>query len=299
MLGESEGTQLLYPERLTIPSRGAKTEKASDVSPSSIHSYRSKNRFRTSCMALTDRVLHPKNGSDNDNIRGQLEQAHSGNTNGTSATLSDQLWAAKIEWPEGKHQYFIPIDKLHQIITSKSILDEIRKYRRYKTENDLEDYAKKIQRKAYKLFSILVSIGKGEAILSFIEEGLIDKDLPFIRHIDPAIEAQKPKNGHYKLCSNRFPDRQLQCMEHWEIRLIHDFSTCQWWSLAPIFRSAKGGNVRHYDLKDNCVLPYIEDQERSENENTGGFGSVWGVKMHPAHQTIYTCINKKVTNLFQ
>jgi len=50
---------------------------------------------------------------------------------------------------------------------------------------------------------------------------------------------------------------------------------------APVFEYHD--RIAHYNLQDNCVLPWIEDEERGDHEIRGGFGSVCKVGIHQAH----------------
>jgi hypothetical protein len=43
-----------------------------------------------------------------------------------------------------------------------------------------------------------------------------------------------------------------------------------------------GRSSKHYDLQSGCILPFLEDEEGGRK--SGGYGSVWRVKIHPEHQ---------------
>jgi hypothetical protein len=196
-------------------------------------------------------------------------------------SLEERLWNARIEWPVGGNQYFIPVDDLQRLLTTDSVIRELLRYQPGYLAGDLEDIAEKISRKCIRLFAILVCMDMGMYASSFLQEGLDDKDLPFVRS---EIETERPGTGHFELRSKIHPDCPIRCMSKWSKRQIATFSHEQWSVLAPIFKWEP--NIRHYELDDNCVLPFIEDQERTGKTGEGGYGSVWGVRIHPAHQQL-------------
>ena len=81
-------------------------------------------------------------------------------------------------------------------------------------------------------------------------------------------------------------------MESWDQWLVGQFGQTQWYTQAPIFEFGDG--IKHYELDDNCVLPWIEDHERRDRAAEGGFSSVWRVVIHPAHQRLLGAPNSEV-----
>ncbi|PMD33649.1 kinase-like protein, partial [Hyaloscypha variabilis F] len=66
----------------------------------------------------------------------------------------------------------------------------------------------------------------------------------------------------------------------WQWRDINDFCHAQWAFLAPVFDELH----KHYELDDNDILPFIEDNEKFLRQ--GGYSEVWGVRIHQAHQLL-------------
>lgn len=149
-----------------------------------------------------------------------------------------------------------------------------------------EHTVKAIWKSAPKLFAILVCLKRGNLITDFLDEEIDDTDLPFVRSDNTA------RSGHFKLCSKKTPDQPIKCMTSWDQARVNDFGRDQWCMLAPIFEYTD--EIEHYDLEDNCVLPWVEDEERSDQAIEGGFGSVWKIAIHPAHQQIRGSVSPRV-----
>lgn len=193
---------------------------------------------------------------------------------GHESTLREKLCDIRRERPPGSHKYFIPADDLEHLLTADAISIELQA--QGLSEDRARSYSEDILKSARKLFAILVYVRQGEKVLEFLEEDIEDSDLPFIR------SDMDPKAKDYKLCSSRRPGQPIKCMENWSRHLVEDFGRDQWWMLVPIFEYHEG--IEHYDLQDNCVLPWVEDEESGDREIQGGFGSVSKVAIHQAHQ---------------
>jgi hypothetical protein len=275
------------------------TEAASDVAPSSIRSFgkRDSPNLKAVEEAATQEI--PYLPQDRSAIGGQFDDGQAGEPPDLeeiqSQTLENQLWDAQIEWPKGQNRYFIPADEQLRLIKTESIITELRRCMISLTREQLLKSADQIFDGAPRLFAILVYMSKSDCILSFLDEGLSDDDLPFIR---AELKGNGLGTGSFKLRSRRHPTRRIKCMDSWGRNAITSFDRDQWWMLAPIFKYKDGKRskekVRHWDLEDNCVLPLVDDQELKATD--GGFSSVWGVLVHPAHQQLYKSKNPKVRN---
>ncbi|KUJ21647.1 kinase-like protein, partial [Mollisia scopiformis] len=207
-----------------------------------------------------------------------------------SQKLEEQLVDQLIEWPRGGNSYFIPIDQQKRLVTPMSIMEELRRVEDRENQHskeELDDTTAKISNTARKMFSILVCLGKGKCIYNFLKEGLTDDHLPFSRFV-----AQATSNGtgvRTKLCSHRSPGKPIKSMANWSWNETTGFARDQWWMLAPVFKESLNDprKVRHYNLDDNCVMPFIEDHERTDTI-ASGFSTVWAVRVHPAHQSLHS-----------
>ena len=153
------------------------------------------------------------------------------------------------------------------------------------------EYAESICSNSRKVFAILVGIGKSKSICAFVRENIADKDLPLVRfYSEPHISTRR--NGHpYTLRTKGSPEKAIEAMADWSDRDIRNFCREQWWVLAPVF-----DEMKHYELDDSCVLPFIEDHEGEHDQTkSGGYSQVWGVRIHPAHQHLYKSANPSVS----
>jgi len=275
------------------------TTEASTVSPSSLRSLGDRGGSdlngprHGNTQDLVDVGSHFNDGSSDDHGDNIDDDLRLQEREDSVQSLEDQLWDVRIEWPENESRYFIPADELCRLVTVDSILCELKRSRIKKSDEELLDISKTIWKIAPRLFAILVCMGKGKCICSFINEGLEDNDLPFVRS---EIKTEGHGAGSFKLRSKRALEVPIRCMEKWGRADITNFGRDQWWMLAPIFKESQKPKkkVRHYELEDNCVLPFIEDQERTGQAAAGGYSSVWGVLIHPAHQHLYKSTNPEV-----
>ncbi|KAF4626883.1 hypothetical protein G7Y89_g11273 [Cudoniella acicularis] len=222
---------------------------------------------------------------------GELSTSNHDDVEGGSVqTLEEQLLDAQIEWPENGNQWFIPANAIKELLNPESITIELRRNIEFSRVGPLSQLAKTISEKAPKLFAILVRRGRSKYIWNFLNEKIDDSHLPFVR-ADDILEGAK--TGRFKLCSCHRPRQPLKTMETWNRQDIIDFGRDQWVMLAPVFEESK--EVKHYNLDANCVMPFIEDQERT-SQASGGFSSVWGVRIHPAHQFLYRGTNPENPN---
>jgi hypothetical protein len=200
------------------------------------------------------------------------------NTESTSPklrTLRDELWEVQIESPPDSWIFFIPDDDLQRLVNPDSVEAELeRNDVKFESGEVRRDTAVQISATSRKLFATLICLQRGHLICQFLAEGIDDSHLPFVRSDE--------KGQTFKFCSRLHPEQPIKCMEYWELDRVHSFGRTQWFMLAPIFEYSE--EIQHYELQDNCVLPFIRDRDRYNNTTEGGYGSVSKVYIHPAHQ---------------
>jgi hypothetical protein len=202
-------------------------------------------------------------------------------------SINSKLSAARVEWPEGSNNFFVPMNDMARILTSKAIAEELRQHTIPSGfPIDAELTAKYIKHKATKLFAILVHLKKGRLIWDFLKEKIDDSHLPFTR------SDRKGKSNTYKLYSKIDPQKRIICTRHWDQESIIAFAREQWTVNAPVFHPAT--TIHDYEFHDNTILPFIRDEGRSNNVASGGFSTVWEVVIHPAHQKLYKTSYVKV-----
>jgi hypothetical protein len=215
--------------------------------------------------------------------------------------LSDKLGKEQVPWPPGGITFFIPCDCLgDNNFTHDVVRDELRKVFPAKEEEErvLED-TRYICANAKKIFSILLS-GFGDSkervrdIRKFVDERISDSDLPFIQVPRKVQEPGKYKKINYWLCTNDHVNKcpgkhnencSVQAMASWSTRELENFFTTQWMVQVPVFRKIDG-DIPHQDFDQNVRMPYVEDFEKEAI--IGGFSKVWKVKIHAAHQDLYS-----------
>lgn len=183
--------------------------------------------------------------------------------------LATNLCNARITWPPGRESYFVPWDDIERLVTVNTVLAELQRCEVGLTQDELLEIVNTIVTTARKLFSTLVCQTSAEHIFNFLKEGLCDKDMPFVK---VALQQQDPRAGSFRLESRRHKGKVLQCMAQLTRSELDGFNRDQWWVLAPVFKQSKKERkmrkVRHWELEDNRVLPFILDEE-SRNGSRG------------------------------
>lgn len=196
-----------------------------------------------------------------------------------------------------ENKFFIPIDILNSLLTQDAIEKELQTYGITRGRKDLSSYVKDIHTKAKKIFAVLLCRSKGDSIFSFIDEGIGDKDLP-LRRCEPRNAVSLGANNHaLRLCIYGHQGcglRSTSVESGWSRQDVRDFCRDQWLVLAPVFQQHQDGPIPHFELEDNVILPFIEEDKCQIS--SGGYGRVWKVKIHVAHQKLYTSNSLNVSN---
>jgi len=126
-----------------------------------------------------------------------------------------------------------------------------------------------------KIFALLVIAEASSSIELFIKDDVSDLDLPLIPIKAPSIKGFQRK----------WSKNPLKCFTGWsptKLRLFHDN---QWQMLATFFSYSSGGDVKHYALHEQHILPFVALEGRGEDDNdiTGGYGRVFMVHIHKDH----------------
>jgi serine/threonine protein kinase len=197
---------------------------------------------------------------------------------------------------------FLPKDQLCQVINTATVFAELVKCLPcIHTEGEIHDYANticdiapcfaggKLRQRSYRLiFAILVLVEKTKYILSFLGENVSDLDLPLV----PVKEFGNLVIGMQRRGAkpNGTPQEFLACFddEEWSPSSMDQFDRYQWFMLAPFFSHGKNGQINHYPLHDQHILPFVtwSQAEDDDAESQGGYGRVIMVKLHPAHHKL-------------
>jgi hypothetical protein len=209
--------------------------------------------------------------------------------------LMTKLQEAQFEWPRGAYTYFLPINKLNELVTEPSVKEELRDLLREVEDEALDYLATLICSTSKKLFTVLLYGFKSEAkvICRLLSYQVTDKDLPFTRipfGQNPPNVTNPPwhvgRNKHGECDKADHSSCGIPCLKAWHQMDIQNLCKYQWLVLAPIFQSSSG-EIPQLDLDDNTVLPFTEDDELNPIYfRGGGYGEVWPVRIHPGHQNL-------------
>jgi len=224
---------------------------------------------------------------------------------GKTMDLLEEVENAKIEWPRGSSTYFIPRDSLKNIVNKSNVKTELRRLFPDLTTQELRRYIDIIFNPSRMATGVFITVlgTKKESILDILDEGVADSDLALERQQSPTYTGNyNPpfvlfcSKGHYDHCRDRShvscKITSVRAMSNWSRKQIEDFDAIQWRVKAPIFEKLPQGEIQHFNLHSNVVMPYVEDGE--EQQERGGYSYVWAVRIHPAHQSVYKRGGRKV-----
>ena len=194
---------------------------------------------------------------------------------------------------EKEHRKFLPIDELERIINMEAIQRELLRNGKdaglaqkvWGTKGSKSELTTR-----RKIFAILVMVDNVAAITDFIDEGIFDSHLPFLFR-DGTGDRAGTFDVYRKLKGREGePDREIEIefFQEWDDLKLESFKSSQWQVLAPYFSLvSKDNKVVHYNLDDQSVLPFIEDDKVDEPlAQHGGSADVRRVKIHHSHQNI-------------
>ncbi|KAL6362609.1 hypothetical protein LRP88_03900 [Fusarium phalaenopsidis] len=212
----------------------------------------------------------------------------------------------------GQKRHFLPKEKLDELINEASVTRELatrlpsggrRDYAQLEsvakavcTEEEAKLDDGKFKTRSYRqIFAILVFIGESASIQLFMEHCVSDLDLPLIE--DSAPEDQYWNELYRGNADGEAQGEPLECTQDWSPENKKLFCEYQWMMLAPFFSLGTYNHVKHYKLKDQHLLPFIEGEQisspesmRSQStERAGGFSQVFRVWIHPDHHNFHDC----------
>ncbi|KLU82102.1 serine/threonine protein kinase [Magnaporthiopsis poae ATCC 64411] len=238
-------------------------------------------------------------------------------------TLQQEIFGGILAEPKGlphnrRLKGFLPLNKLGELITRETVEKElifhsISVVDASKLSAKIVDisspltshpgnYEKTTRRK---LFAILVMMDKVLAIVDFIQENILDRDLPFVYQHTPG----KPRGRSTQallpiLCRKCVPPGggdasmvPVKSMESWIRMEIEYFHDNQWTMLAPFLQLSNPGapKVHHYPLDYHSILPFVGfegpddalDGLMEMQEITGGFSVVHRIQIHEHHHNLF------------
>ncbi|KAK3374516.1 kinase-like domain-containing protein, partial [Lasiosphaeria ovina] len=141
------------------------------------------------------------------------------------------------------------------------------------------EYSDPHTRKALKtsrrgIFAVLALLHKLEDAPFFANSDLWDKDLPLVRRNREFVSRADGSKRIAIPGGWRYPDRD-------------GFGLYQHCVLSPFFDMESPNDVSFHDVDKSCPLPFIEELY-DERPVEGHHGTVWKVKIHPAHHNFAT-----------
>jgi hypothetical protein len=217
------------------------------------------------------------------------------------ANLSDDLQTrlhAAFRYTMTDQVQFLPLDTLYAIVTPQSVAKELNNQLSdiYSPE-EIEQYATMICsetevrrrgtvkiRSFRKIFALLVIVEATTSFLQFIEEDISNLDLPL---------TLVKYNGIDGLCRRDAASQDagipLECLRRpkWSLTKLRLFEYYQWKLGAPFFYQEEGGDVKHYKLKDNHILPFtsLDNMPEREMNRKGEYKRLQIVDIHPGHHS--------------
>ncbi|KAK9424292.1 hypothetical protein SUNI508_13745 [Seiridium unicorne] len=179
---------------------------------------------------------------------------------------------------------FIPQDKLFTILSDYNIIYLLKDIFSNESSNQIRERAAQICSGDHcdsrrMILAILILIGKTEYIDDFIRHGICDVNLPLkdLRKYDTEDRSFPRKKPFHRRQDKPSAD-PLTSFAHWQPKEMQDFFKYQYEVLAPFFKIG-GDRVCFYRIYEKMQLPFLE----YHHGQGGGHGTVWKVKIHPAH----------------
>ena len=184
---------------------------------------------------------------------------------------------------------WLPFDKLFQLVNEGSVYQELSDLpNNVLTTDELMACAKQIcgpiiykdehdnvlKSSSRSIFAILTLMQEVQSAPEFVKAGLSDKDLPLGRRSNQTT-------GKDEFYSISYPSKRWHGARKWNTKEFDYFLYYQRYMLSPFFELSSNV-VPFYDLYASTLLPFIEDGEKTRRRD-GYHGSVWRVKIHPAH----------------
>jgi len=208
----------------------------------------------------------------------------------SAVSLNELIRSSLQQYGGGGRGKWLPIDKLFELVNESLVYQELlRAFGEHLCQDkisELRDYAKKIcadityldhagntlKSSRRSIFAILTLMDKVQDAPKFVDAELSDKDLPL-------NWRTKPGTKDHEFYSTFIPNKTWTVGQTWRENVFDSFLGYQKLMLSPFFALK---TVSFHDLDPDAVLPFIED-EHNIRHRQGHHGSVWRVKIHPAH----------------
>lgn len=212
----------------------------------------------------------------------------------------------KTQTSHGQSLEFLPEGDLYKLINPLSVGQELKNSLGQMHSPEIIDaFTKKICgetrvvwggkskiRTFRKIFALLVLVGTTTSTPFFLEKEVSDLNLP----LEPLSHGESPSHQVDDI-GNDGRSQSLGHTDHfedldWSPIQLRTFQDYQWKMLAPFFAKGKHGDVKHYLLHDQHILPFLSIDTADKNvaknaEKGGGFSRVVMVRIHEAHHNFH------------
>ncbi|KAK0701192.1 kinase-like domain-containing protein, partial [Apiosordaria backusii] len=215
--------------------------------------------------------------------------------------LINRVWSAvvRLDYTQGQ---FLPIGQLLSLFSREAVEEELTiyrdqretahenemLYRAIETEPSNESVAPDVHfhtmRGYRKIFAVLVLIQLPGRIQRFVNEGVSDADLPFVKV--KTNELGLRRTWSFKLRRKNSRGTTLRCFQRWTIRELEMFESRQWLFLAPYFSRdpTEPRKVLQYILPESAVLPFTSHSRVSGTRTH--CSQLFKVGIHPDHHSL-------------
>ncbi|KAK6079401.1 serine/threonine protein kinase [Seiridium cupressi] len=185
-------------------------------------------------------------------------------------------------------QDFLPLDKLVSLL-DKTRINQIL-HRAFPGEVEkietmtLAIHSNVHQNSRRMILAVLILIGKVVCIEDFIQNDIRDIHLPLRLH------KNKQQRNVVQVQKRSAPE--VIYLDKWKWNDMENFTNTQYRVLAPFF-DMPPDDLHFYKIDNGrIILPFLE----WEKKISGGYGTVWKVKIHPAHHSFVDSDGSRSTN---
>lgn len=209
-------------------------------------------------------------------------------------TLQDRILLAfqPSKTLDGVDTEFLPIGKLHDLISHQAVFKELSSKGPSGMSNaELNSTTKQIcpetivirdgtlsTRSFRKIFAVLVLLDMSQAIFALLKENVSDTDLPLSPMGHSGIKGLSRRGSTDQNASNK-----IEAFARWSTLQLQNFQEKQWKFLAPVFSQDPSVGVQNYALRDQDILPLVVDTQDQGADKMGGYGKVSMVNIHGDH----------------
>lgn len=190
-------------------------------------------------------------------------------------TSQSALRNARTECYEDSNQnVFVPISVLREVLCDTTVRAIIEDALQLDTTH-ADQLTTHVMKDCFRLFAILVDRSVPREILGFLEEGINDDCLPFIRI--------PTSHGSQCWVLGTREGKVIRTIAKWDTDSVKSFESKQYRMLAPVFQ-----HRRHHLLSRSQPPPFIHlgFEESQNGVSQGSYSEVFQARIHPDHHTL-------------